>query len=146
METYCKNRTDLALSLLLIVGKCHDANYIQKDITPTNVLLHFDDWKADTVHIGICDWRLSSRVVENEPSMYGYKTMEDLLKQKEWQKFAAPELFYVFGEEGSTTSIKAMQQKHLYSMVADAYAIGWIAAQIWKEELDLKYFNTTNSE
>ena len=98
VATYRKNRVDLALSLLVIVEKCHDANYIHNDITPTNVLLHFDDWKANTVYIGICDWGISSRVVENEPSRYGYRTVAELEKEKKWQNFEAPELFYVFGE------------------------------------------------
>jgi len=31
-------------------------------------------------------------------------------------------------------------------MAADAYATGWIAAQIWKEEWDTKYFSKKNKE
>ena len=31
-------------------------------------------------------------------------------------------------------------------MAADAYATGWIAYQIWKEEWDSKYFTTKNPE
>jgi len=84
--------------------------------------------------------------VENEPSRYGYQTVAELKKEKKWQKFAAPELFYVFGEEGSKSSLQVMQKKHLYSMAADAYATRWIAAQIWKEEWDTKYFSKKNKE
>lgn len=146
IATYRKNRVNLTLSLLVVVGKCHEANYIHNDISPSNVLLHFDDWKADTVYIGICDWGLSSRVVENEPSRYGYRTLEELEKTKAGRKFVAPELFYVFGAAGSSNSLEVMQKKHLYSMAADAYAAGWIAARIWDEEWDPKYFTTTKTE
>ena len=143
---YRKSRLDLALLLLVIVERCHEANYIHNDISPTNVLLHFDDWKADTVYIGICDWGLSSRVVEKEPWRYGYRKQEDLEKERSWRKFAAPELFFLFGDEGSTNSLQLMQQKHLYSMAADAYATGYIAAKIWNEEWNPKCFSARNKE
>jgi tRNA A-37 threonylcarbamoyl transferase component Bud32 len=124
VATYRKNRVNLALSLLVIVGKCHDAQYMHNDITPSNVLLYFDDWKEQRVYIGICDWGLSSRVVEKEPSRYGFPSMEILEKEKKKRRFVAPELFYVYGEQGSTNSIEAMQKTHLYSMAADAHAVG----------------------
>jgi hypothetical protein len=146
VATYRKNRVNLALSLLVIVGKCHDAQYMHNDITPSNVLLHFDDWKEQRVYIGICDWGLSSRVVEKEPSRYGFPSMEILAKEKKKRRFAAPELFYVYGEQGSTNSIEAMQKTHLYSIAADAHAAGWIAAAIWKEDWNPKYFTTKNPE
>ena len=98
IATYRRNRVNLTLSLLVIVEKCHDAQYMHNDITPSNVLLHFDNWKEHRVYIGICDWGLSSRVVEKEPSRYGFLDMETLAKEKKKQKFAAPELFYVYGE------------------------------------------------
>ncbi|MBE3102757.1 MAG: protein kinase, partial [Bacilli bacterium] len=146
IATYRRNRVNLALSLLVIVGKCHDANYLHNDISSSNVLLHFDPWKGNTVYIGICDWGLSGRVVEKEPSKYGFQTMELLQKVKDLRRFAAPELFYVYGDKGSTTSLEVMQKRHLYTMAADAYATGWIAIKIWNEEWDPNYFTTKNPE
>ena len=146
VATYRNHRVDLALSLLRIVGACHDAKYIHNDISPSNVLLHFDEWKADTVYIGICDWGLSSRVLENEPSKYGYTTMEELKKVRALRKFAAPELFFIYGVEGSRNSYEDEKKKHLYSMAADAYAVGWIAKKIWDEDWDKKYFAPSKTE
>jgi len=73
-------------------------------------------------------------------------SVAELEKEKKWRKFAAPELFYVFREEGSESSLQVMQKNHLYSMAADAYATECIEAQIWKEEWDTKYFSTKNKE
>ncbi len=51
VATYCRNRVNLALSLLVTVEKCHEAQYLHNDITPSNVLLHFDEWKENIVHV-----------------------------------------------------------------------------------------------
>jgi len=146
VATYRRKRLDLALSLLVIVGKCHEANYIHNDITPTNILLHFDEWKEDTVYIGICDWGISSRVVEQEPSKYGYPDQAKLEEEKRNRRWVAPELFYRYGEHCSETSLDIMQAKHLYSKAADAYSTGYIAEKIWQEDWNPKYFTTTNKE
>lgn len=146
VKTYRKNRVNLALSFLVIVAKCHDENYLHNDLSPSNVLLHFDPFKENTVYIGICDWGLSGRVVEKEPSRYGYQTMKELDEVKAARKFAAPELFYIFGPPGSTNSLEVCQKKHLYTMEADAYAAGWIAERIWNEEWDSSYFTKVNPE
>ena len=108
----------------------HDANYIHNDISPSNVLLHFDEWRTDTVYIGLCDWGLSSRIVKKKPSNYGFKTKEKMMEERALQSFAAPELFYVFGEQGAENSLEVMKKKHLYSMAADTYPTGWIARRI----------------
>jgi len=42
VATYCKNRVNLALSLLVIVGKCHEVDYIHNDVSTSNVLFYFD--------------------------------------------------------------------------------------------------------
>lgn len=77
------------------------------------------------VYIGVCDWGLSGRVVEKEPSKYGYATMEELLKVKVVKRFVAPELFYKFGPPDSVNSIQVMQKKYLYTMEAEAYAVSY---------------------
>jgi serine/threonine protein kinase len=144
VATYRKNRVSLALSLLLTVAKCHDANYIHNDISTSNVLLHFDPWKDNTVYIGLCDWGLSGRVKEKEPSKYGYTTYEAMKKVKEQRKFAAPELFFYYSNDDPTNSFQVEQKKHLYSKAADAYATGWIAHRIWNEDWDPSWFSTKN--
>jgi serine/threonine protein kinase len=130
----------LALSLLVIVGKCHEANYLHNDITPSNVLLHFDDWVPDTVYIGLCDWGLSGRVVEQAPSKYGFPNEEELVEQRAKRKWVAPELWFVFGPRGSDNAIDIMESRHLLSKAADAFSTGWLAECIWEEELNMKYF------
>jgi len=47
--TYRKNCVNLALSLLVIMEKCYEANYINNDISTSNVLLHFAPWKNNVV-------------------------------------------------------------------------------------------------
>jgi hypothetical protein len=37
---------------------------VRSPISLSNVILHFDEEKANTVYIGLCNWSLSSRVVE----------------------------------------------------------------------------------
>ena len=140
VATYRKNRVALALSLFVIVWKCHNENYMHNDLSPSNVLLHFDPWKKNTVYIGICDWGISSRVVEKEPSKYGYDSMEKLAKVKQVKKFVAPELFCVYGSISSENSLEVMQRRHLYSVAADIYSSGWIAQKIWSVEWDSQYF------
>lgn len=56
VATYRRNSLRLALSLLVIIGKCHEARYLDNDMTPLSILLHFNDWHANTVYIGICNW------------------------------------------------------------------------------------------
>jgi hypothetical protein len=50
------------------------------------------------------------------------------------RKHVAPKLFYVFGPEGSRTSLDIMQKKYFYTKAADAYSMGVLASLIWKEE------------
>jgi len=68
------------------------------------MLLRFDKWKANTVNIGICDWGLSSRVVKNEPSRYGYETIKELEKVRALRKFSTSDLFFTYRAEGSRNS------------------------------------------
>lgn len=138
--TFRKKRLELALSLLVIVGKCHDANYLHNDITPTNVLLHFDDWIPETVYIGLCDWGISSRVVEQAPSKYGYNDQGKLDAERKWRHWVAPELWFLYGPRNSENALDIMESRHLYSKAADAFSTGWLAQHIWQEEYDKRYF------
>jgi hypothetical protein len=46
----------------------------------------------------------------------------------------ALELFYILEPQDSRNSLEAMKKKHLYLKAADAYSVGVLAKQIWKEE------------
>jgi len=61
------------------------------------------------------------------------KSLEDM---KNVLTFVAPELFFLYGDEGSENLLQVMQQKQLYSMAVDAYVMGWIEEKIWKEKWD----------
>jgi hypothetical protein len=50
--------------------------------------------------------------------------MGEVLKGKYKCPFVAPELYFVHGKPGSTNAYKVENKKHLYSMAADAYAVG----------------------
>jgi len=60
------------------------------------------------------------------------------------QKFAASELFFLFGDEGLKNLLEVKQKTPLYSKAIDAYATGWIAKHIWNEEWDPLYFHKDN--
>ena len=90
----------------MVVRACHNAEYIHNDISPSDVLLHFDEKKANTAYIGICDWSLSNRVVELAPSKYNYETLDALKKVRRHCPFAAPKLYFLYGKPGSTNAYK----------------------------------------
>jgi hypothetical protein len=79
---------------------------------------------------------MASRIEEEKSSLYGYQTKAEMEANiAEW-KHVAPELFYVFKPKGSRNSLEVMQKKHLYSKAADAYSVGILTSQIWREEWD----------
>ena len=53
--------------------------------------------------------------------------MEELKKVRDLQKFVASELIFIYGAEGFRNLYKNKKKKHLHSMAADVYAVGWIA-------------------
>jgi len=55
IATYYRNQVNLALPVLITMRKCHDAKHIHNDISTSNVLLHFDFGKVNTIYPGICD-------------------------------------------------------------------------------------------
>jgi hypothetical protein len=79
---------------------------------------------------------MASRVKEKKATLYGYQKKEEMVANIAQWKHVAPELFYVFGSEGSRTSLEVMQKKHLYTKAADAYSVGVLVSLIWKEEWD----------
>jgi hypothetical protein len=79
---------------------------------------------------------MANRVEVEKSSLYGYQTKAEMEANIAERKHLAPELFYVFGPKGSRNSLEVMQKKHLNSKAANAYSIGVLASQIWKEEWD----------
>jgi serine/threonine protein kinase len=136
VKAYQKNRVKLVLSLLTIMDKCHAHNILHNDLSPSNIMLHFPLGKSENVYIGMCDWGMASCVKEKKASLYGYQKKEEMVPNIAQRKHVAPELFYVFGPEGSWNSLEVMQKKHLYSKAMDAYSVGVLASLIWKEEWD----------
>jgi serine/threonine protein kinase len=136
VTAYRKNRVKLVLSLLTIMDKCHALNILHNDLSPSNIMLHFPLGKSENVYIRVCDWGMASRVKEKKASLYGYQKKEEMVANIAQRKHVAPELFYVFGLEGSRNSLEVMQKKHLYTKAADAYSISVLASLIWKEEWD----------
>jgi serine/threonine protein kinase len=136
VKAYRKNRVKLVLSLLTIMDKCHAQNILHNDLSPSNIMLHFPPRKPENVYIGVCDWGMASRVKEKKASLYDYQKKEEMVANIAQRKHVVPELFYVFGPEGSRTSLEVMQKKHLYTKAADAYSVGVLASLIWKEGWD----------
>ena len=54
---YQRNRAKLALSLLIIVEKCHAHGIQHNDLSPGNILLHFPPMDKTKIFLGVCDWR-----------------------------------------------------------------------------------------
>ena len=103
---YRRNCAKLALSLLIIVEKCH-ANGIQhNDLSPSNILLHFPPMDKTKIFLGICDWGMACRVSEEVASNYSYRSKEEMEMQQRLHQHVAPELFYVFGPRGCETSLE----------------------------------------
>ena len=72
-----KNSAMLAWGLIYVMHMVHKAKIIHNDLTPSNILLHFPPNDKEAVYIGVCDWGMASRIVENKPSYYGYKNEDD---------------------------------------------------------------------
>ena len=96
MTLYQRNRPKLALSLLIIVEKCHAHGIQHNDLSPGNILLHFPSMDKTKIFLGVCDWGMACRVSEEVASNYGYRSEEEMAMQCRQRQHVAPELFYVF--------------------------------------------------
>ena len=52
---YRRNRAKLALSLLIIVEKCHVHGIQHNDFSPGNILLHFPSMNKTKIFLGVYD-------------------------------------------------------------------------------------------
>ena len=53
---YRRNRAKLALSLLIIIEKCHAHGIQHNDLSLGNILLHFPPMDKTKIFLGVCDW------------------------------------------------------------------------------------------
>ena len=79
---YKRNRAKLALSLLIIVEKCHAHGIQHNDLSPGNILLYFPPMNKTKIFLGISDWGMACCVSEEVASNYGYKTEEEMEMQQ----------------------------------------------------------------
>ena len=140
---YRRNRAKLALSLLIIVEKCHAYGIQHNDLSPGNILLHFPPMDKTKIFLGVCDWGMACRITEEVASNYGYRSEDKMAMQRRLRQYVALELFYVFGPRGSETSLERQKKKHVYSKGGDAYAAGKLASMIWREEADNEMLQTS---
>src|SRR5450759_2678162 len=128
--------------LIITMAHVHKSKILHNDISPSNILLHFLPDHVDRVYIGVCDWGMASRLIEEEASVYGYPSKAEMEKNKKERYWVAPELFYVYGASNSETAIERVRWKHLYTQQSDAYSVGKLALEIWHDEWDKQLFKT----
>jgi len=63
-----KNRSKCCWALVYLMHQVHELGILHNDISPYNILFHFPKEKPQEIYIGLCDWGIASRVVENAPS------------------------------------------------------------------------------
>ena len=79
---YRRNRAKLALSLLIIVEKCHAHGIQHNDLSPGNILLHFPPIDKTKIFLVVCDWGMACRVSEEVASNYDYRSEEEIEMQQ----------------------------------------------------------------
>jgi serine/threonine protein kinase len=92
------NRTKsakLAMSLIMTMAHVYKSKILHNDISPSNILLHFPPDHIDRIYIGVCDWGMASRVIEEKPLVYGYSTKEEMERNKK-EQFGWPQSYFMF--------------------------------------------------
>jgi serine/threonine protein kinase len=143
IKAYHTKATKLAISLIITMACVHKKKILHNDISPSNILFHFLPDHVDRVYIGVCDWGMVTRFIEEVSSVYGYPTKAEMEKNKKDHYWVALELFYVYGLANSETTIERVQKKHLYTKESDAYLVGKLTLHIWNDEWDPHLFKTT---
>ena len=132
---YRKNRGMLAWSLIYVMDIVHKAEILHNDLTPSNILLHFPPHDKNKVYIGVCDWGVASRVIENKASPYGVMDPDELVQVKERRVGVAPELFFLYGKkDDEERNLERMKRMHPCTTLSDAFSVGHLAKKIWREE------------
>jgi serine/threonine protein kinase len=109
IKAYRTKVAKLAMSLIITMARVHKSKILYNDISPSNILLHFPLDHVDRVYIGVCDWGMATRFIEDELSVYGYPTKAEMEKNKKERYWVAPELFYVYGLANSKIAIERVQ-------------------------------------
>jgi hypothetical protein len=132
---YRKNRGMLAWSLIYVMDLVHKAKILHNDLTPSNILLHFPAHDKDKAYIGVCDWGMASRIIENKASFYGFREQDDLQRCKAQKPGVAPELFFLYGNsDDEERNLERMKRMHPCTTQSDAFSVGYLAKKIWKDE------------
>jgi serine/threonine protein kinase len=71
IKAYRTKAAKLAISLINTMARVHKSKILHNDIFPSNILLHFPLEHVDRVYIGVCDWGMATRFIEDEPLVYG---------------------------------------------------------------------------
>ena len=141
-----KNRAMLAWSLIYVMDLVHQAKITHNDLTPSNILLHFPPHQVETAYIGVCDWGMASRIVENKASFYGYQNDRDCQQMRDAKRGVAPELFFVYGpRDDEERNLDRMKRMHPFTRESDAFLVGFLAKMIWKGEESQGLFRDTFS-
>ena len=138
-----KNRAMLARALIYIMGLVHKAKIIHNNLTPSNVLLHFPPDDVQSAYIGVCNWGMASRTVENKASYFGKSDKFQCKELRRAKPGMAPELFFMYGtRDNEKRNLERMKNMHLYTMGSDAFLVGYLARMIWNNEDSKELFKT----
>jgi hypothetical protein len=88
IKAYRTNAAKLAMSLIITMACIHKNKILHNDISPSNILLHFPPNHVDRVYIGVCDWGMATRFIEDENSVYSYPTKGQRLKWRRIRRSA----------------------------------------------------------
>lgn len=136
-----KNRAMLAWGLIYVMDLVQKAKILHNDLSPSNVLLHFPPENVDVAYIGVCDWGLASRVVEDKPSLYGDMDEAKFFEKKASRRWIAPELYFVYGPPNDEDrNLERMKREHPFTMKFDAFSVGVLASMIWNREESSELF------
>ena len=139
-----KNRAMLAWALIYVMDLVHKAKIIHNDLTPSNILLHFPPHQVEKAYIGVCDWGMASRIVENKASFYGFQNESDCQRMRDAKRGVAPQLFFVYGPPNDEErNLERMKRTHPYTRESDAFSVGFLAKMIWKGEDCKELFKDT---
>ena len=101
-----KQRMELAWTLLNIMNNIHQSHILHNDLSPDNILLHFEpQFQPQHVYIGVCDWGLSTNSANPRESPYwasslAVRDVERSPRKGRW--WIAPELYYFPPAPGSS--------------------------------------------
>ena len=134
LMAYRRKRTELAWALLCIVDAVQQCYVLHNDITPENIMLHFPNNDGRTIWIGLCDWGMGSRINEETPSLYQFNCPRKLQSTQMKRWWVAPELMYMTGQTGTSSSPNCMVKPPCVSIHTDGYSIGKLAMKVWKKD------------